>query len=305
MSPARWFFVLSLATIVGCVHPLSRRFEADTGCSNVTSRERLGAGLYEVRGCGRRVRYVCAERMCVREREERPTTVVQTAAPTPPPAAEGPPEGVHTGRAEDGRQGVRLVLRDGSTTVIFIGVPADHRGTVRMEARDRSNRPIDQCDHYGLLTARSEVQVPTGSPRVSVEVLQQIRERLVAFDVCGRRLRVNNTKLAHITAFLARFDDIAANVSTGAGVSEGGEVGEGGDEARIRARIAERSAAVLVCLGGEGGAISARWDGSGAVELTVRGQEASSPVHGCVRAAVGELRATGDEPGELLHPVAP
>ncbi len=289
-------FVL-LFGLFGCTHQLDVRFKADTGCEDVTSRENLGAGLIEVRGCGYRVRYVCTGGgFCVREREE-------SAAPPPtrasrPAVDRGPPQGVHTGRSADGRRGVRLVLRDGQSTLIVIGVPADGE-QLRVEATDYQNQSIDGCRSYRLLAMRASdgVDIPLDPGTITVSELRAFREKLLGVQLCNHRLRVGEHELAFVDEFLERFDAIAAEPEA-APTTEPTL-----DPAALRAQIDEKKAGVLACLGGEAGALELSWD-FGALTVRVAGAPDSDPVHGCVEAALGSIEPPGGS-GELMHPVAP
>ncbi|MEZ4249559.1 MAG: hypothetical protein R3B99_15125 [Polyangiales bacterium] len=290
----------SLLVLVGCVHPLARRFEADTGCpAGDTERQPLGAGLWEVRGCERAIRYVCGAGACVRDSERdaptpRPT---EASAATPPTLVNGrPPEGVSEGSAADGTRGVRLTLYGGSASValVMIVVPSVDPNAVHLRALDINGRPIERCSGVEIRTTSgsSSVSMPPGT--LSASALRQAGRAIVGFTLCGRQLRMSDDSHEKLETFFATIDRV---------------LGEGDDapstdrrDAVVRERLTARAGAILACVGADSTAVRARWSEAGVVSVSVANDDAQ--VEACVRAAVGALRVEAGEAGELLHPVS-
>jgi hypothetical protein len=302
---AGWFVFVCVA-LLSCTHQLDVRFEADTGCDNVTSRKRLGAGLVEVRGCGYRVRYVCAGGLCVREREERratsaPPRRARAGSRSSTNRSAERADGVQVGRDGDGHRAVRFALRYGDAQLVFLGVPAEDRDHLRVQARDGSDRPLAGCASYQLHGRGHTVAVSATSGRLPVDELRSVASTLFGVDLCGRQLRVFERGQQQLAELLESFDSIAASAPAASPPpAEGGE-----PEPTIRARLDDRKAALLACLGGEPGAVTVRWTAAGELTVRVMGQDEGSPVHGCVRSALGQLTLVATEAGELLHAIAP
>lgn len=305
---ARLLLVVLVGGSAGCTSALAVRFEADTGCSERITAKKLGLGLYEVRGCGRRARYVCVHNVCVRERERNPerTVVVTRPAPARPRQTERS-NGVQLGRDRDGHRAVRLALRYGDAQLLLLGVPAEDPERFRVQARDGSNRRLD-CRTFQLHGRGRTVEV-SGNGRLPVAELRAVAPTLFGVDLCGVQLRVFDRGQQQLAELLESFDSIAESaVETPTPAPT--EVVEattppGPAEPTIRARLEERKVAILACLGGEPGAVTVRWTAAGELNARVSGREEGASIHGCVRAAIGELRITATESGELMHPVAP
>lgn len=78
---------------------------------------------------------------------------------------------------------------------------------------------------------------------------------------------------------------------------------EGGLEERLRARLDERAAEILLCAGADRAALVLEWTADARVSVGVRGED--ELVTRCVRAALGELPLpAGTPPGRLLHVVS-
>lgn len=287
--------LLPLVGAAGCYRSeLDHRFEADTGCENVTSKHNLGAGLIEVRGCGMSQRYVCGgHHTCVRESSVEPTLSSSATV-----ERHGQGQGVHLGRAGDGSRAVRLVLRDGQSKLTLLGVPSVG-DQLRVQATDSQDEPIGGCSGYRFITVRASegVDVPLSTGTVALSDLRGASGTLVAVQLCNRRLRVSEYEQGLVREFLSRFDEIAGE--TEAPTSEQSN----DDPNALRAQVERNEAAVLACLGGEAGAIQLSWESG---ELTVRlaGAAESDSVHGCVEAALGSIQVPAGS-GELMHPIAP
>jgi hypothetical protein len=73
-------------------------------------------------------------------------------------------------------------------------------------------------------------------------------------------------------------------------------------ERALRAALDARREDALACASRDRLVVSATWTASGEVSLALSGDLAGSPEEGCVRAALGDLRAEGvTAPGTILH----
>ena len=314
------------APLASCGPPsINHRFQQDTGClaTSVTA-ERMSNGLWEVRGCGARQRYVCTQGgTCVRD---EPTAGALAArkepAPAPRPEAPDLPLGIHRGQGRDGRRGVRLVMRDEQTVLVLQGVPADDPDVVTVTAYSRDGVPLAECGEYAIQSRQGNVGIPGG--RVEVATLAENVEGAFVFRFCDRTVDILETQRLQVSDFLRIFREIAedpvdetaaaASASDPAGTdptpSDPGSDEDStparamgpGPEATIRAAIDATRRSINACLGGAG-AIQARWSASGDVTLSASGQPADAPAQGCVRAAVGALRVSARAAGQLLHAV--
>lgn len=297
-------YVLVIGALVGCTRPLARRFESDTGCpAGDTTREKLGAGLFEVRGCGQAIRYVCGEYACVQEssRSVSESSTEPAARPAPTITQDGrPPEGVSTGRATDGTLGVRLTLHGGSASVamVMIVVPSVDADRIHIRAMDVNGRP-SRCATLEVRTTAGSTEVPLPDATLSVAALREQAESLVGFDLCGRQVRVSDQTSSLLQSFVETIESVRADPGS---ATDDDSVAR---ERVVREHLDARRTAILACVGTDSAAVTARWSTDGAVSVSIDG--ATANVVGCVRAAVGELRfapGTGaGTAGELLHPV--
>ncbi|MBO6934949.1 MAG: hypothetical protein JJ863_08235 [Deltaproteobacteria bacterium] len=138
--------------------------------------------------------------------------------------------------------------------------------------------------------------------------LRAVAPTLFGVDLCGTQLRVFDRGQQQLAELLESFDSIAETIETPApapteAVASAGPSGPA--EPTIRARLEERKVAILACLGGEPGAVTVRWTAAGELSAQVAGRDEGAPIHGCVRAAIGDVRITATGSGELMHPIAP
>jgi hypothetical protein len=76
-------------------------------------------------------------------------------------------------------------------------------------------------------------------------------------------------------------------------------------EAAIRRGLDARSADILACVDRSTVAVRVNHAADGSLSITLSGDLRSSPEEGCVRAAIGDVRVPGGEPGVVVHLVRP
>ena len=315
----RWIVGLSVMVLASGCGPsrwLKSRFAADTGCDESVTARDIGAGLYEVRGCGIAQRYVCAEHasngnhVCVRDREQAQTARVgqrRSGGRLPPPTrnAEAPnlPTGVRSGRGDDGRPGVRLVLQDARAMVVLTADPSRDPEHVAFNAYSRTNDPLE-CDETIARNMNHRVAISASDSKLTVGDLQELAQRSFLFDFCGRQLKVLVAELDLVRAFLEKVGELRSSRPAAPPADDTVPAPETADpEATVRAAIDARKRAISGCLGAEPGAVVAEWDAEGAVVFSASGAPEDADVQGCVRAAMGTVRVRSGEAGRLMHPV--
>jgi len=295
-------YVLVIGALVGCTRQLAHRFESDTGCpARDTRREKLGAGLFEVRGCGQAIRYVCGQYACVQESSRSVSETSSESSSTPRSAPTitqdaRPPEGVSTGRATDGTLGVRLTLHGGSASValLMIVVPSVDPDRAHVRAVDVNGRP-SRCATLEMRSTAGSTTVPLSDATLSIASLREQAESLVGFDLCGRQVRVSDQTSSLLQSFFETIESVRADPGS---ATDDDSVAR---ERAVREHLDARRNAILACVGTDSAAVTVRWSTEGAVSASIDGVTAN--VDGCVRAAVGELRVAPGAAGELLHPV--
>jgi hypothetical protein len=299
-------YVLVIVALVGCTRQLAHRFESDTGCpAGDTTREKLGAGLFEVRGCGHAIRYVCGQYACVQESSRSVSESSSESSSEPSSTSRSaptitqdarPPEGVSTGRATDGTLGVRLTLHGGSASValLLIVVPSVDPDRAHLRAMDVNGRP-SRCATLEVRTTAGSTAVPLPDATLSVAALREQAESLVGFDLCGRQVRVSDQTSSLLQSFFETIESVRADPGS---ATDDDTVAR---ERAVREHLDARRNAILACVGTDSAAVTARWSSDGAVSASIDG--ATANVDGCMRAAVGELRVAAGAAGELLHPV--
>lgn len=76
-------------------------------------------------------------------------------------------------------------------------------------------------------------------------------------------------------------------------------------EMAIRRGLDARSADILACVDRSTVAVRVNHASDGSLSITLSGDLRSSPEEGCVRAAIGDVRVPGGEPGVVVHLVRP
>jgi len=76
-------------------------------------------------------------------------------------------------------------------------------------------------------------------------------------------------------------------------------------ETAIRRGLDARSADILACVDRSTVAVRVNHAADGTLSITLSGDLRSSPEEGCVRAAIGDVRVPGAEPGVVVHLVRP
>lgn len=221
--------VLALLSLSGCVpqiRPVQRRFAREFHCPLKETKARsLGAGAYQVRGCGNAAQYVCVgdafeiDQRCVREYGADQEKAAQSPAPTPPMPR------IARIQSPDGSATLKLTLQ---TVAAMIELRVGTRAETELAVATISPGPSPEPCTLDLVIdgVRKDLPPPTarsqsGAPRFFQELPLGLLAELAVSSralgrICNRQFALTDAQKASLRELLMRLREEQAFGQAGA-----------------------------------------------------------------------------------------